>query len=119
MGFVLLDLCGCFVDRCLSLCTFSFWPLCCLFFYIRILITSLWYLQTLLIFITTLVSVIGIGYIGRCQNNNYTSRHDGPWYIHDGPWHIHDGPCHIHDGPWHFLEYCCLDITGILVQVIQ
>ena len=40
----------CFVDRCLSFCTFSFWPLRCLFFfYLRILITSLWYLQTLLI----------------------------------------------------------------------
>ena len=23
----------CFVDRCLSLCTFVFWPLCCLFFF--------------------------------------------------------------------------------------
>ena len=32
----------CFVDRCLSFCTFSFWPLCCLFFFdIRILITPL------------------------------------------------------------------------------
>ena len=32
----------CFVDRCLSFCTFFFWPLCCLlFFYIRILITHL------------------------------------------------------------------------------
>jgi hypothetical protein len=32
----------CFVDRCLSFCTFSFWPLCCLFFFdIRILIASL------------------------------------------------------------------------------
>jgi hypothetical protein len=30
----------CYVDRCLSFCIF-FWPLCCLFFYIRILITSL------------------------------------------------------------------------------
>jgi len=40
-----LVLCVCFVDRCLSFCTF-FWPLCCLFFFhIRILIT-LWYLQT-------------------------------------------------------------------------
>jgi hypothetical protein len=29
----------CFVDRCLSFCTFFFWPLCCLFFDIRILIT--------------------------------------------------------------------------------
>jgi hypothetical protein len=70
----------CFVDRCLSFCTFSFdhcvvysssiyrfwlplwylqtllvllyfffWPLCCLFFFdIQILITSLWYLLTLL-----------------------------------------------------------------------
>ena len=36
----------CCVDRCLS---FFLWPLCCLFFFdIRILITSLWYLQTLL-----------------------------------------------------------------------
>jgi hypothetical protein len=44
-----LVLCVCFVDRCLSFCTFSFWPLCCLFFFdIQILITSLWYLQTLL-----------------------------------------------------------------------
>jgi hypothetical protein len=32
----------CFVDRCLSFCTFSFWPLCCLFFFdIRILIALL------------------------------------------------------------------------------
>jgi len=32
----------CFVDHCLSFCTFFFWPLCCLFFFdIRILITSL------------------------------------------------------------------------------
>ena len=32
----------CFVDRCLSFCIFSFWPLCCLFFFdIRILITPL------------------------------------------------------------------------------
>jgi hypothetical protein len=38
-----------FVDRCLSFCLFFFWPLCCLsFFDLRILITSLWYLQTLL-----------------------------------------------------------------------
>jgi hypothetical protein len=37
----------CFVDRCLSFCTFYFWLLCCLFFFdLRILITSLWYLQT-------------------------------------------------------------------------
>ena len=36
-----LVLCVCFVDRCLSFCTF----LCCLFFFdLRILITSLWYL---------------------------------------------------------------------------
>ena len=33
-----LALCVCFVDRCLS---FFFWPLCCLFFDIRILITPL------------------------------------------------------------------------------
>ena len=32
----------CFVDRCLSFCTFFFWLLCCLFFFdIRILITPL------------------------------------------------------------------------------
>ena len=42
-----LVLCVCFVDRCLS---FFFWPLCCLFFVdLWILITSLWYLQTLLV----------------------------------------------------------------------
>jgi hypothetical protein len=42
-----LVLCVCFVDRCLF---FFFWPLCCLFFFdLRILITSLWYLHTLLI----------------------------------------------------------------------
>jgi hypothetical protein len=34
---------------CLFFCTFFFWPLCCLFFSdLWILITSLWYLQTLL-----------------------------------------------------------------------
>ena len=34
-----LVLCVSFVDRCLSFCTFSFWPLCCLFFFdTRILI---------------------------------------------------------------------------------
>ena len=38
----------CFVDRCLSFCPFFFWPLCCLSFLdLQILITSLWYLQTL------------------------------------------------------------------------
>ena len=32
----------CFVDRCFSFCTFSFVPLCCLFFFdLRILITPL------------------------------------------------------------------------------
>jgi hypothetical protein len=31
----------CFVDSCLSFCTFFFWPLCCQFFDIRILITPL------------------------------------------------------------------------------
>ena len=41
-----LVLCVCLVDRCLS---FFFWPLCCLsFFDLRILITSLWYLHTLI-----------------------------------------------------------------------
>ena len=41
-------LCVRFVPPCLSFCTFFFWPLHCLFFFdIRILITSLWYLQTL------------------------------------------------------------------------
>jgi len=40
-------LCVCFVDRCLSRCTF--WPLCRLLFDLQILITSLWYLQTLLV----------------------------------------------------------------------
>jgi hypothetical protein len=38
----------CFVDSCLSFCTF-FWSLYCLSFDKRILITSLWYLQTLLL----------------------------------------------------------------------
>jgi hypothetical protein len=36
-----LALCICFVYRCLSFCTFFFWPMCCLFFDIRILITIL------------------------------------------------------------------------------
>ena len=36
-----LVLCVCFVDRCLSLCTFFSWPLCCLSFDLRILITPL------------------------------------------------------------------------------
>jgi hypothetical protein len=37
-----LILCVCFVDRCLSFCTFLLWPLYCLFFFdIRILITTL------------------------------------------------------------------------------
>ena len=37
-----LVLCVCFVDRFLSICTFFFWPLRCLFFFeIRILITPL------------------------------------------------------------------------------
>jgi hypothetical protein len=45
-----LVVCVCFADRCLSFCTFFFWSLCCLFFFdIRILVASLWYLQTLLI----------------------------------------------------------------------
>ena len=37
-----LVLCVRFVYRCLSICPFFFWPLCCLFFFdIRILITPL------------------------------------------------------------------------------
>jgi hypothetical protein len=44
-----LVLCVCFADRSLSFCTFFFLPLCCLFFFdIRILVASLWYLQTVL-----------------------------------------------------------------------
>ena len=31
----------CFVDRCLSFCTFFFWPWCCLFFDVRFLIAPL------------------------------------------------------------------------------
>ena len=42
---VLCRYCSSFVDSCLS---FFFWPLCCLFFDLQILITPLlWYLQTL------------------------------------------------------------------------
>ena len=42
-----LVVCVCFVDRCLSVCSFIFWPLCCqCFFDLRILITSLWYLRS-------------------------------------------------------------------------
>ena len=36
-----LVLCVCFVDCCLSFLSFFFWPLCCLFFDLRILITPL------------------------------------------------------------------------------
>ena len=37
-----LVVCVCFVDRCLSFCTFLFCPLCCLFFFdIQIMITPL------------------------------------------------------------------------------
>jgi hypothetical protein len=36
-----LALCVCFVKRCLSFCLFFFWPLYCLFFDIRVLITLL------------------------------------------------------------------------------
>ena len=51
-----LTLCVCFIDRCLSFCTFFFWALCCLFFFdLRILITSLWYLQALLTYIKPLI----------------------------------------------------------------
>jgi hypothetical protein len=40
-----LVLCVCFVDRCLSFCTFFLWPLCCLLYGFLV---PLWYLQTLL-----------------------------------------------------------------------
>ena len=37
-----LVLCVCFVDRCLSFCTFFSWPLCCLFFFdLQILVIPL------------------------------------------------------------------------------
>jgi hypothetical protein len=45
-----------------------FWPLCCLFFDIRILITSLWYLQTLIIggiVRLNIVSVLSLFYLRR------------------------------------------------------
>ena len=38
----------CFVDHCLSVCTFFFWPLCCLFFSDIWFWLPLWYLQALL-----------------------------------------------------------------------
>ena len=42
-----LILCVCFVDRCLSFLSFFFWSLYCFsFFYLRILVIFLWYLQT-------------------------------------------------------------------------
>jgi hypothetical protein len=51
----------CCFDRCLFFCPFS---LCCLFFFdIRILITSLWYLQTLLI----LSTIALLHFIVNCQ----------------------------------------------------
>ena len=43
-----LALCICFIDRCLSFCTFSFGH-CVVCSSIYGLITSLWYLQTLLL----------------------------------------------------------------------
>ena len=43
-----LVLCVCFRRSLFVLLYFFFWPLCCLFFDIRILITSLCYLQALL-----------------------------------------------------------------------
>ena len=49
-----LVLCVCFVD-----CSLSFWPLCCLsFFDLQILITSLWYLQTLLVSLFSLCIMV-------------------------------------------------------------
>ena len=53
----------CCVDRCLSLCTFFFWPLCCPFFF-GILITSLCYLQTLLSNYLESDSLVGAGNSG-------------------------------------------------------
>ena len=54
-----LVLCVCFVDRC-PFVLFFFLPLCCLFFVdIQILITSLWYLQTLLILYNTVDNTSG------------------------------------------------------------
>ena len=38
----------CFVDRCLSFCSYFFWPLCCLFFFDLQNLNTLWYLETLL-----------------------------------------------------------------------
>ena len=35
-----LVLCVCFADRCFSFCTVFFWSLCCLFFDIRIMVSS-------------------------------------------------------------------------------
>jgi hypothetical protein len=59
-----LVVCVYFVDCCLSLLYFFFWPLCCLFFFdIRILITSLWYLQTLLV----LCSFLCLCFVSRVQ----------------------------------------------------
>ena len=46
-----LVLCVVFCRSLFVLLYFFFWPLCCLFFFdVRILITSLWYLQALLIY---------------------------------------------------------------------
>ena len=43
---------------------FFFWPLCCLFFFdMRILITSLWYLQTFLTFLFLLEVISSISYL--------------------------------------------------------
>jgi len=42
---------------------FFFWPLCCLFFFdLQILITSLWYLQTLLTLLMIVILTITIGF---------------------------------------------------------
>jgi hypothetical protein len=49
-----LDFCVMFCSSLFVLLFFIFWLLCCLFFFgIRILITSLWYLQALFIIILT------------------------------------------------------------------
>jgi preprotein translocase subunit SecG len=91
-----LVLCVCFVDRCLSFCTFSFghcvvcssstygfwllfgifWPLCCMFFFdVRILIT-LWYLlaiglSVLLRHTNSDYSLVSFGHCVVCSSSTY------------------------------------------------
>jgi hypothetical protein len=52
----------CFVDRCLSFCTFYFWSLCCLFFFdIRILIAPLVSSNFSLLYYLLILSVLDEG----------------------------------------------------------